>query len=70
MRTFEKHAHESEASVAPKKIDSGVVEKYFHSERRRFRKGDIVARADISGSHLDFDHMVERGFIVAAPAPG
>lgn len=44
--------------------DVGVVEKPFSSEYRRHRKGDPITRADLEKSHLDFDHLVESGFIV------
>ncbi|TMQ24155.1 MAG: hypothetical protein E6J90_08855 [Deltaproteobacteria bacterium] len=46
------------------RIDAGVVEIPFSSEYRRHRKGDPITRADLEKSRLNFDRLVESGFIV------
>src|SRR5438477_11083134 len=46
------------------RIDAGVVEIPFSSEYRRHRKGDPVTRAEREKSRLDFDRLVESGFMV------
>jgi hypothetical protein len=43
-----------------------IVAKPFNSEYRRHRVDDTITRADLEKSHLDFDHLVEQGFIVVA----
>lgn len=51
----------------PAPIDKGKVAKPFHTPSRRFKDGDDVVRADLAGTPLDFDHMVNRGFIASVP---
>lgn len=52
-------------AAAPAAVESYVVAKPFNTPNRRFAKDAKVARADLAGTPLDFDHMVARGFIVA-----
>lgn len=56
--------HADEPAAAP--IDKGKVAKPFNTPSRRFAVGADVARADLAGTPLDFDHLAGRGFIVAA----
>jgi hypothetical protein len=44
-------------------FDEGVVAKPFNSEYRRHVVGDPIARADLEKSRLNFDHLVDNGFI-------
>jgi hypothetical protein len=48
-------------------LDQGKVARPFNSPNRRFKAGDDIARADLAGTPLDFDHMAKRGFIAASP---
>jgi hypothetical protein len=40
-----------------------AVLKPFNTHNRRFKVGVEITRADLAGSALDYDHLVERGFI-------
>lgn len=46
-----------------------TVTRAFNSENRRFAVTDPptpIARDDLKGSRLDFDHMISRGYIARA----
>lgn len=63
-----------EQQHTPTSVDAGVVAKPFNSAYRRHRVDDPITRAELEKSNLDFDHLVDSGFIVAAavvdPASG